>query len=72
MNGTNEQQTLDILGEDELKEAFEAVLFAAGYPLTFEKLSETFGKTDGELEPLPAAPDQEAVVLPKMVSRVKS
>ncbi|MBQ9468748.1 MAG: SMC-Scp complex subunit ScpB [Clostridia bacterium] len=49
MNGTNEQQTLDILGEDELKEAFEAVLFAAGYPLTFEKLSETFGKTDGEM-----------------------
>ena len=49
MNETNSQQSLDILGEEDFKEAFEAVLFAAGYPLAFEKLAEVFGKTEQEI-----------------------
>lgn len=49
MNETSSQQTLDILEEEDFKEAIEAVLFAAGYPLTYEKLAETFGKTETEM-----------------------
>lgn len=50
MNETNsQQQQLDILGEEEMKEAFEAVLFAAGYPLPYEKLAETFGKSEKDI-----------------------
>ena len=49
MAETNLQQSLDILSEDELKEAFEAVLFAAGYPLPFDKLAEVFGKSEQEI-----------------------
>lgn len=39
-----------VLNEDELSEAFEAVLFAAGYPVSYEKLGETFGKTEAEMK----------------------
>ncbi len=50
MSETNlQQQTLDILNEDEQGQALEAVLFAAGYPMTYEKLGETFGKSEKEM-----------------------
>jgi segregation and condensation protein B len=49
MTETNLQQTLDILNDDEQGQALEAVLFAAGYPLTYEKLGETFGKSTKEM-----------------------
>lgn len=49
MSETNLQQTLDILNDDEQGQALEAVLFAAGYPLTYEKLGETFGKSTKEM-----------------------
>ena len=49
MNETNSQQQLEVLDVEEFKEAFEAVLFAAGYPLSYEKLAETFGKTEQEM-----------------------
>ena len=50
MNEINQQQTLEVLKEEELGEALEAVLFAAGYPLPYEKLAETFGKTENEMK----------------------
>jgi segregation and condensation protein B len=49
MSETNLQQTLDVLNDDEQGQALEAVLFAAGYPLSYEKLGETFGKTTKEM-----------------------
>ena len=49
MNETNSQQSLESLQDDELKEAFEAVLFAAGYPLPISKLAEVFGKSEQEM-----------------------
>ncbi len=49
MNETNSQQTLEPLDEKKLKEALEAVLFAAGYPLSYEKLGETFKKSAKEM-----------------------
>ena len=49
MNETNEQQSLDLLSSEQLGEALEAVLFASGYPLSFEKLAQTFQKTEKEM-----------------------
>lgn len=49
MSETNTQQPLEISEEDALKEAFEAVLFAAGYPLSYEKLATVFSKTEKEM-----------------------
>ncbi|MBQ8215946.1 MAG: SMC-Scp complex subunit ScpB [Clostridia bacterium] len=50
MSETNlQQQTLDVLNDDEQGQALEAVLFAAGYPMSYEKLGETFGKSEGEM-----------------------
>lgn len=49
MNETNEQQSLDLLNSEQLGEALEAVLFASGYPLSFEKLAQTFQKTEKEM-----------------------
>ncbi|MBQ8235879.1 MAG: SMC-Scp complex subunit ScpB [Clostridia bacterium] len=50
MSETNlQQQTIELLNDDEQKAALEAVLFAAGYPLSFEKLGETFGKSEKEM-----------------------
>ncbi len=50
MSETNlQQQTLDLLDDDEQGQALEAVLFAAGYPMTYEKLGDTFGKSEKEM-----------------------
>ena len=49
MNETNEQQSLDLLSSEQLGEALEAVLFASGHPLSFEKLAQTFQKTEKEM-----------------------
>ena len=41
MSETNlQQQTLDVLNDDEQGQALEAVLFAAGYPMSYEKLGD--------------------------------
>ncbi len=49
MNETNSQQTFETFEGDCLKEAFEAVLFAAGYPVSFEKLAETFSMSEQDV-----------------------
>lgn len=38
------------LSADEKAEAIEAILFAAGYPLTYEKLSEVLGIPEGDVK----------------------
>lgn len=47
MNGSNEVELC--LSPEQLSAAIEAILFAAGYPVSFEKLSSVLGKTKSEI-----------------------
>ncbi len=49
MNETNSQQTLEPLEENERREALEAILFAAGYPVSYEKLAATLNMQQKEM-----------------------
>ena len=64
MNETNEQQSLDLLSSEQLGEALEAVLFASGYPLSFEKLAQTFQKTEGNVAVLPRSMPRHTIKAP--------